>query len=192
MLKYTNIEKVLGLQENQQLAVDVCSGFYCDKISAEKIEAYLAEAEKTTITADANVQALSRANETIGSLNAKVTDLNMEIANLKKSLAEREQKLTEAEGSILDFKEKMEKADKITKQAQNEIDFLKQSLSEKEAEISELSKNAPSAPIPTPSNQNEEEMQEEKNPAHFYEPGMSPAEARKALQNRKKQLQAKF
>lgn len=216
MDKYTHIEKALGLEEGQELAVDSKNGFYCNGEIAERLEAFLGKAEETALTADANISALAKANETIASLNGKLAERANEEIDYKNQLAEKDKALTEAQQQIADLNSKVaerdteieslkadaQKAEETASTASEEhtkaladkdaeIEELKKQIAGKDAEIEELSKNAPKTPVPSPANTEEKDMNADA-PHHFYKPGMSAEESRKALQERKAELRKHF
>ena len=215
MSKYTHIEKALGLAENQELAVDSLEGFYCNGPLAQQMDENLAKAQQDALTAEANIAALAKANDTIASLNTQVEELKQaaadkqqETENKAKEVEEANQKIADLNAKVVDLEAQIESLKSQAAETEEtagkseaehaealqgkdaEIEALKSQLAEKESEIEELSKNAPKTPAPAPAGQ-EEEM-EKQAPHHFYKPGMTAEEGRQALAKRKAELRAKF
>lgn len=219
MSKYTHIENAV-LEENQELAVDKLEGFYCNGPLAEKIDNALATAEQSALTAEANIDALAKTNDTIAQLNAKIEAAATEKKTLEEQIstltAEKNDgvtALTEANNKIAEMQTEIDtlKANAQTattdadaqatahaealKAKDEEIAQLKQQLSDKESEIEELSKNAPQATTPVPAKQEEGKdmngKQNAESPIHFYNENMTSAEREQALAKRMAHLRAK-
>lgn len=192
MGKYKNIEKAMGLQENQQLAVDKNGSFYCNEPLAVALEEHLAKASQMALTAEANIEALNRANETISTLISEKENLSASLQEKNETIAlltdERIQFVTEA----AQLKTKAKSTEIEMKKKDETIEALTAKNQEHEAEIEELSKCTSSTPVSAPTKVAEPEAGISDGEHHFYKAGMTAKEAREALNKRLRYLKSKL
>lgn len=192
MSKYKHIEKALGLTEDQQLAFDKYGGFYCNAPMVPTLEQTLADFAQQALTAEANIEALGKANTTIANLHSKIDELKASLEENSKTIASltADKNLLTEENTKLNADLENVKSDNSVKA--DIIEKMKTTITEKETELDELSKQTTSAPLGKPARATEENADsEDKGKHHFYKPGMTAKEARQAFRNRIKYLQTK-